>query len=255
MTVDLKEKNNNEVSLVIIAKNEDTGIEDCILSALEVADHIIVKVDDKTTDHTYKIAKQYADEISFFTWQDDFSKARNDAQAGVTTPWILSLDAHEYIVKFDNLEERLKTEADALLVELKLESGFTFHFPRLYRRHCQYKDAVHNNLITEKGENYPEFLIQHNREKGQSAESTKEREEQKAEMMPRILKQQLALDESNTRASFHLGVYYHSKNKPKEAIKYYRLYCRYSKVAAEKWYILFSWSQCLLGQKNILEPI
>jgi Glycosyltransferases involved in cell wall biogenesis len=51
---------NNKLSVIIIARNEEKMIEDCLKSVRQLADEIIL-VDTGSTDKTVEIAKRYGD--------------------------------------------------------------------------------------------------------------------------------------------------------------------------------------------------
>jgi glycosyltransferase involved in cell wall biosynthesis len=81
------------ISVVIITKNEEARIGECLESILNWADEIIL-VDDESTDKTREIAAQYTDKI-FVRRMDIEGRHRNWAYAQAKFDWILSLDADE----------------------------------------------------------------------------------------------------------------------------------------------------------------
>lgn len=82
------------VSVVIIAKNEEQRLEDCLRS-VRWAREIIV-LDDMSTDRTVDIARQYTDKI-YQRPMDVEGRQRNFAYEKATQDWILSLDADERV--------------------------------------------------------------------------------------------------------------------------------------------------------------
>lgn len=82
------------VSVVIIAKNEERRLEDCLKSAAWAAE--IVVLDDMSTDRTVEIAKKYTDKI-FQRAMDIEGRQRNFAYDKASQPWVLSLDADERV--------------------------------------------------------------------------------------------------------------------------------------------------------------
>ncbi len=82
------------VSVVIIAKNEEKRLEDCLKSAAWAAE--IVVLDDMSTDRTVEIARRYTDKI-FQRAMDIEGRHRNHAYSLATQPWVLSLDADERV--------------------------------------------------------------------------------------------------------------------------------------------------------------
>lgn len=83
------------VSVVIIAKNEEKRIEDCLKSVVSWAQEIVV-VDDLSTDRTVPIVRQYTDRV-FQRAMDVEGRHRNFAYEQATQPWVLSLDADERV--------------------------------------------------------------------------------------------------------------------------------------------------------------
>lgn len=247
MTCDLGQKNDDLVSLVMIVKDEEKGLEKAIFSCLDFVDNIVISVDSKSTDKTLEIAKLYADTLKTHVFEDDFSKARNDAHQGVKTKWIFFLDGHEIVVKKDNLEKYLSFPHDGLLVPVKLENGFVFHNPRFYKNGVHFEGKIHEKQMCKSTQFYPSFLIEHHRVGVQSSEAISSREKQRDDMVPRIMEAELKENPKNTRALFHLGCFYQARKHFKKAIFYYSRYLRYSKNNQERWYVLFESSLCSLA--------
>jgi len=250
-TVDLGHKNDNLVSLVMIVKDEEKGLEQAVLSCLEFVDNIVISVDSKSTDKTKEIAMLYADEFKGYVFQDDFSKARNDAHEGVKTKWILFLDGHEYVAKCENLEKFLALDIDGLLVPIEMENEFIFHNARFYKTGVHFEGKVHEQQQCKKTYFYPDFLIKHNRFNAQSEEAISARFQQRDDMVPRIMGEELKKNPKNVRALFHLAVHYQSKKQFKKALSFYRRYLKLSKNPQERWVVLFHCCLCymVLGKK------
>jgi glycosyltransferase involved in cell wall biosynthesis len=64
------------ITLAMIAKNEERNIERCLCSALGLAEELIV-VDTGSSDRTKEIAINCGAKVFDFPWIDDFSAARN----------------------------------------------------------------------------------------------------------------------------------------------------------------------------------
>ncbi|MCX5680020.1 MAG: glycosyltransferase family 2 protein [Candidatus Omnitrophica bacterium] len=82
------------VSVVIITKNEEANISDCLKSA-SWADEIVV-LDDYSTDNTVNLARQYTDKI-FSRKTDIEGRHRNYAYGLAKNAWVLSLDVDECV--------------------------------------------------------------------------------------------------------------------------------------------------------------
>jgi glycosyltransferase involved in cell wall biosynthesis len=94
------------ISAVLIVKDEEANIEDC-LEHLSVTPEIseIIVVDTGSTDKTKEIAARVPMvKLYDFPWCDDFSAARNFANSKATKDWILSVDADEVITGLDKVE-------------------------------------------------------------------------------------------------------------------------------------------------------
>lgn len=82
------------VSIVIIAKNEEKRLSECLQSAA-FAEEIIV-LDDNSTDRTREVAKEFGAKV-FQRAMDIEGRHRNYAYSLATQPWVFSLDADERI--------------------------------------------------------------------------------------------------------------------------------------------------------------
>ncbi|MFA4888241.1 MAG: methyltransferase domain-containing protein [Candidatus Omnitrophota bacterium] len=82
------------LSVVIITKNEEANIKDC-LESVKWADDIVL-VDDNSSDRTIEIAKAYTERI-FCRKMDIEGRHRNWAHNQARNSWILSLDADERV--------------------------------------------------------------------------------------------------------------------------------------------------------------
>jgi glycosyltransferase involved in cell wall biosynthesis len=82
------------ISVIIITKNEEINIEDC-LKSVEWADEVIV-VDSESIDKTVEIAGKYTDKIFLRQWEG-YSKQKLYALSLAQHEWVLSLDADERI--------------------------------------------------------------------------------------------------------------------------------------------------------------
>ena len=83
------------LSVVIITKNEERNMHDCLKSVVDWADEIVV-VDDESTDKTAAIAGQYGAKI-YHRKMDNEGIHRNWAYAQAKNEWVLSLDADEMV--------------------------------------------------------------------------------------------------------------------------------------------------------------
>ncbi|MEO8210855.1 MAG: glycosyltransferase family 2 protein [bacterium] len=110
----------NKVSGVIICRNEEKNIEDCIKSILWCDELIIV--DSFSTDNTAEISKKYSDKIFQNEWKG-FYEQRKFALSKANYEWVFSLDADERCSK--ELEMEIKS-----LFQKKDISDDGFEIPR-----------------------------------------------------------------------------------------------------------------------------
>jgi glycosyltransferase involved in cell wall biosynthesis len=83
-----------KLSILILTKNENEMIEDCLRS-VAFGNEIII-IDSRSTDQTRETAQKYTDKIFTIEWSN-FAEARNDAREKAHSEWILYLDADERI--------------------------------------------------------------------------------------------------------------------------------------------------------------
>lgn len=110
----------NTISLCMIVKDEEQYIEKCLQSTQDVVNEIIV-VDTGSTDRTIEIAESFGAKIFHFSWNNDFSEARNFSLAQALGGWVLFLDADEELDHRDRhkLKETVRiAEADAFLFKV-----------------------------------------------------------------------------------------------------------------------------------------
>lgn len=105
-----------KISAVILTKNEEKDIKDCI-SGLKWCDEIIV-IDDNSTDKTVSVAKKEGARVFKRPLNGDFSSQRNFGLEKASHDWIFFVDADERV------DEKLAEEIKTRLNKGKLPSGF-----------------------------------------------------------------------------------------------------------------------------------
>lgn len=151
------------VAVVIITKNEEYNIKECLESVLW-ADEFIV-VDAQSHDRTVEIARQYTDKVFVRPWPG-FGAQKNFGMAQATSEWILILDADERI------SPELQVEIQARVTRWSPGEPVAYRMPRrnyfygrwarwggqypdwqiqLFRKEAaQYNDVlVHENLLVD----------------------------------------------------------------------------------------------------------
>ena len=107
----------HNLSVVILTKNEEKNIKDCLESVCGWAQEIIV-VDDESIDKTREIAIRYGSKI-IIRAMDIEGRHRNFAYAQAQNQWVLSLDADERVTP------ELKEEISSALGKETIYNGFT----------------------------------------------------------------------------------------------------------------------------------
>lgn len=152
-----------KLSAIIITYNEEKNIERCLLSALRIADEVVV-LDSFSTDQTPSICKRFS-RVKFIQRQwEGYAASKNYANSLATNEMILSLDA----------DEELSIELEAEIRNTSISADTAYYFKRLtnycgkWIHHCgwypdskirifsKYKahwqgDYVHEVLVLEQG--------------------------------------------------------------------------------------------------------
>ena len=102
------------LSVVVLTKNEEKNIQECLESIYNWADEIIV-ADDESTDKTVEIAKRFTNRILHRKMENEGTH-RNWAYAQAKNEWVLSLDADEIV------SEELKKEISEVLPATKFHA-------------------------------------------------------------------------------------------------------------------------------------
>lgn len=84
----------SDITLCMIARNEEEFLEKCLDSVEGVAGEIVI-VDTGSTDGTSEIGRRRGAKVIEHEWKNDFSEARNVALDAASGRWILVLDADE----------------------------------------------------------------------------------------------------------------------------------------------------------------
>ncbi len=110
-----------DISIVIITKNEEKNISDCLEGAYLISKDVIV-VDTGSSDKTVQIASQKGAKVVVIEW-NGYGNARNEAANNALNNWIFALDADERITPTlaDNIK-RLKLTDNKVLYGCKRES-------------------------------------------------------------------------------------------------------------------------------------
>ena len=203
------------ISVCIIAKNEESRIEQC-LSSIKPYGFEIVVVDTGSTDKTKEIAGRYADKVLDFPWCDDFSAARNFSLREATNNWIFMIDCDETVKEIDVEElnyfrkhlsdkvgsvsrENLVTENGVLTLN---NTDYTERFfnKKLYH----YTGLIHEQLTPIKGHEIPALLL-HTTLLHTGYDMTEEERQAKYQRNFTLLEKQLEQNPQNPYLYYQLG--------------------------------------------------
>ena len=149
------------ISLCMIVKNEENVLGRCLDSIAGLMDEFFI-VDTGSTDRTKEIAARYTDQIYDFTWQDDFSAARNFSYSKATMEYIYTPDADEVLdednrMRFLRLKEQLLPEVEIVQMKYHTVSEFNTvlnakkeYRPKLFKRIRSFTwvDPIHETVQT-----------------------------------------------------------------------------------------------------------
>ena len=133
-----------DLTVCIIARDEEKNIGDCLESVQNCADEIIV-VDTGSTDNTVNIASQYKCRIINFPWTNDFSAARNIGLSLVETEFVLVIDADERLInpeELANVTENANKETGAWLVHVHSPITANVSSSNMLLRLFRYKPGI-----------------------------------------------------------------------------------------------------------------
>jgi tetratricopeptide (TPR) repeat protein len=141
------------ISLAMIVKNEEHTLRECLRSAKDFVNEMVV-VDTGSSDSTMDIAKKEGAKVYKTEWKDDFSLARNTALQYCSCEWILQLDADErLVVNNRDAVYALLSDSEALgyivTIHSKVGNGNVFAPAlRLFKNHpaIKYEGVVHEQV-------------------------------------------------------------------------------------------------------------
>ena len=155
------------LSVCIIAKNEEKNIRRC-LESLKSYNFEIVVVDTGSTDDTEKIAQQYTDRVYHFQWKNNFSSARNFAISKSTKTYVMSMDCDECIdyidvKKLQNLLVERKKQVGRIKIRNHLTKNGTGQentewINRIFSKELfHYEGCIHEQVTAMNGEEYETY--------------------------------------------------------------------------------------------------
>ncbi|MGA2803318.1 MAG: glycosyltransferase [Acidimicrobiales bacterium] len=152
------------VSLCMIMKNEEDELPLVIASVAGLVDQIVI-YDTGSTDRSVALARELGATVVEGYWDDDFSRARNEALEYCVGDWILWLDADEAIHgDAAAFRARLARERtfDCYLVPIESLEGLglgvrsAFHAVRVFRRErCHWNGPLHEQIVFRHSDAHP----------------------------------------------------------------------------------------------------
>ncbi len=149
------------ISACIITKDAGETIERCLASLQQAVDEIVI-VDSGSRDDTLAICRRYTERIYRTEFNGDFSELRNKAARHAGNPWILAMDADEYLSEELRLKIRQLCATDAYWgyyikrINFYGDTIIKFGFPgidslvRLYRKNGSFfAGKVHEKVISQ----------------------------------------------------------------------------------------------------------
>jgi glycosyltransferase involved in cell wall biosynthesis len=138
------------VSAALIVRNEERFLDGCLDSLQGFADEIIL-VDTGSTDATHAIAENRGIAVHSFSWNDDFSAARNHALGLARGQWIFYIDADERVSggASEVRQSLLDQSYLGFQVLLTPRAGTTpYWIMRLWRNHpsIRFRGIIHENI-------------------------------------------------------------------------------------------------------------
>lgn len=151
----------NNLTIVILTRNEEENIIDVISNAYKIANTVLI-IDSGSTDKTVEFAHKNKAKVIFREWDNDFSAQRNFALKYVETEWVLYLDADERLndelINSIKIAINKKNDKQYLLKRKSVAFGKEFNYgvlkpdfvPRLFKKDTvSWVNKVHEKPICE----------------------------------------------------------------------------------------------------------
>lgn len=151
-----------KISLSMIVKNEETSLPRCLNSVKDLVDEIVI-VDTGSTDNTLNISQEFGAKIFNYTWNDDFSSARNFALENSSGNFILYLDADEElssnskkeILKLSQTSDKIGYYCTVRSIDEYSKQDNTIRYIRFFRNseNVRFNGKVHEQITDSLVEN------------------------------------------------------------------------------------------------------
>ena len=156
-----------QLSICIIAKNEEQNIARC-LESLKPYEMEIVVVDTGSSDSTRDVALRYTENVYDFKWCDDFAVAKNFAISKATNEYVMVIDSDEYLekIEIEKLQDMLEKNPDKVariqrrnfFVRNQQENEYTEWINRIFlKEHFHYEGSIHEQVVAKNGKAYETY--------------------------------------------------------------------------------------------------
>ena len=241
----------------MIVRDEEEMLEDCLRSARDFVEEIIV-VDTGSTDATVSISERYGAKVFAWAWDGSFSNARNYSIEKAEHEWILLLDADERLVREDGqkLLDLIQTE-DFDGAHFKVynyvgeeSSGqYTIHNALRLLRNCgiyRFKGDIHEQIACTDGQlmktrfAVTDIRIRH----FGYLDSVVAKKDKRGRNIP-ILLRELEKEPENPFMLFNLGNEYMAQRDYQRALELYeKAHARYNRNESYAPHLLFRSAMC-----------
>jgi glycosyltransferase involved in cell wall biosynthesis len=143
------------LSVILITKNEEANLKDC-LESVSFADEIIV-VDSQSSDKTQEIAQSYGAKLEITSDWPGFGPQKNRALNLATKEWVLSIDADERVTP-ELKQEILATMASANAADCYAIPRSSWYCGRFMKHSGWYPDYV-DRLFKRSSAKFSDHLV------------------------------------------------------------------------------------------------
>lgn len=218
-----------KLSVFSVVYNEESMCREAWESVKE-ADELVICIDDRTTDKTPEIAKDFTDKIYYFKWEDDFAKAKNFAMSKCTGDWVFGIDGDCIIKGMDKIRKAIvETEHDTIDMTLyPIGRPWMKHYlPKVFKNgKIKYEGMAHEHP---KGgtRDFKDYGIE--LEYDYSPNHFKD-----PDRYIRILTKATAKEPENPRWKYYLAREYYDKKNYQKSEEIFNEYIKMTKYLAEK---------------------
>ncbi|MGG7176589.1 glycosyltransferase [Clostridium paraputrificum] len=157
------------ISICMIVKNEGEILRRS-LDELSKHNYEIIIVDTGSTDDTKKVALEYTKNIFDYSWDNNFSNARNFSISKATNSIVLIIDADEVVIDLDKkvLEKTILENADKVgrilirneYVRNGKKQAYTGYINRLFNKELfEYEGNIHEQVVSRNKKPYKTFEL------------------------------------------------------------------------------------------------